>query len=89
MERSYPITFFSRICISHRNKKTQIIMYKPVNLGLPLLEISKIVMLEIWYHYVKPKYKENAKLCFIDTDRLKIYIKTNLPRDLRRNSKRG
>ena len=42
-------------------------MNKPVNLGLSILEISKIVMCELWYD-VKPKYKKKSKLCCMDTD---------------------
>ena len=43
-------------------------MNKPVYLGLSILEISKILMYEFWYDYVKPKYDEKAKLCYMDTD---------------------
>ena len=25
-------------------------------------------MYEFWYDYVKPKYGENSKLCYMDTD---------------------
>ena len=45
-------------------RKTQILMYKPVYLGLSILDLSKTVMHEFWYDYVKPKYGENVKLCF-------------------------
>ena len=48
-------------------KKTEIFMNKPVYLGLSILELSKIVMYEFWYDYVKPKYGEKAKLCYMDT----------------------
>ena len=51
-------------------------MNRPVNLGLSILELSKIVMHEFWYDYVKPKYKEKAKLCYVDTDSFIVYIKT-------------
>ena len=37
-------------------------MNKPVYLGLSILDLSKTVMYEFWYDYVKPKYDENAKL---------------------------
>ena len=52
-------------------------MNKPACLGLSVLEISKIVMYKFWYDYLKPKYREKAKLCYMDTDHLIIYIKTN------------
>ena len=32
-------------------------------------------MYELWYDYVKPKYDEKAKLCYMDT--VTVYIKTN------------
>ena len=44
-------------------KTTQIIMNKPVFSGLSTLEISKILMHEFWYDYMKLKYEEKAKLC--------------------------
>ena len=52
-------------------------MNKPVYLGLSILELSKTLMYEIWYDYVKPKYGEKVKLCYMDTDSLIVYIKTD------------
>ena len=49
-------------------------MNENVCLGLPTLELSKIFMYEFWYDYVKLKYDEKAKLCYMDTDRFKVYI---------------
>ena len=43
-------------------------MNKPVYLGLSILELSKILMYEFWYNYVKPKYGEISKLCYMYTD---------------------
>ena len=51
-------------------------MNKPVYLGLPVLEISKTLMYEFRYDYMKPKYNDNAKLCYTDTDSFIIHIKT-------------
>ena len=50
-------------------------MNKPV-LGLSILEISKIVMYEFWYDYVRPQYNEKAKLCYMDTDIFIAHVKT-------------
>ena len=50
-------------------------MNKPVHLGLSILDLSKILMYEFWYDYVKPKYDKKAKLCYMDTDRFTVYIK--------------
>ena len=43
---------------------------KPVCLRLLILELSEILMHEFWYDYVKSKYGEKAKLCYMDTDSL-------------------
>ena len=44
-------------------KKTKVKMNKPIYLGLSILEISKILMYEFWYDYMKPKYGTDVKLC--------------------------
>ena len=56
-------------------KKTKVKMNKPIYLRLSILEISKILMYEFWYDYMKPKY--NVKLCYMDTDSFVMNIKTN------------
>ena len=58
-------------------KKTKVKMNKPIYLGLSILEISKILMYEFWYHYMKPKYNDNVRLCYMDTDSFIMNIKTN------------
>ena len=55
--------------------KTELLMNKPMYLGLSILELSKILMYEFWYDYVKPKYGEKAKLCYMDTESFIVYIK--------------
>ena len=57
-------------------KKIKVKMNKPVYLGLTILEIRKTLMYEFWYDYIKPKYQDNAKLCYMDTDSFIINIKT-------------
>ena len=51
-------------------------MNKPVYLGLSILDLSKAVMYEFWYDYVKPKYGENAKICYLDTNSFVVYAKS-------------
>ena len=58
-------------------KKTNVKMNKPIYLGLSILEISKILMYEFWYDYMKPKYNNDVKLCYMDTDSFVMHIKTN------------
>ena len=43
-------------------------MNKPAHLELSILELSKIIMYEFWYDYVKPKYGEKKKICYMDAD---------------------
>ena len=57
-------------------KKTEIIMNKPIYLGLSILDIIKTLIYEFWYDYIKPKYGDRAKLCYTDTDIFVIYVKT-------------
>ena len=58
-------------------KKVKVKMNKPIYLGLCILEISKIIMYEFWYDYVKNKYGNKARLCYTDTDSFVINIKTS------------
>ena len=60
----------------------RILMNKPVYLGLLILDLSKTVMFELWYDQkyftlVKQKYGENEKLCYINTDRFIVHVKTD------------
>ena len=57
--------------------KTKVKMNKPIYLGLSILDISKTLMYEFWYDYMKPKYNDNVKLCYMDTDSFVMNIKTN------------
>ena len=56
--------------------KTKVKMNKPIYLGLSILEISKLLMYEFWYDYMKPKHGDNIKLCYMDTDSFIMNIKT-------------
>ena len=58
-------------------KKAKVKMNKPIYLGLSILEISKILMYEFWYDYMKPKYNDDVKLCYMDTDSFIMNIKPN------------
>ena len=59
---------FSKNLLAIEMKKTKVKMNKPVYLGMSILEISKTLLYEFWYDYIKPKYKDEAKLCYMDTD---------------------
>ena len=53
------------------------LLNKPVQLELSILELSKILVYKFWYDYVKPKYGEKAKLCYMDIDSLTVYVKAD------------
>ena len=57
-------------------RKVKVKMNKPIYLGLSILDISKITMHEFWYDYVKIKYEDKARLCYMDRDRFVVNIKT-------------
>ena len=63
-EPNYHTTkFFTENLLAIETKKTEILINKPVCLGLSILELSEILMYQFWYNYVQPKYGEKAKLC--------------------------
>ena len=43
---------------------------------MSILEISKTLMYKFWYDYMKLKYGDNVKLCYMDTNSFIMYIKT-------------
>ena len=76
-EPNYHTTkWFSENLLAIEMKKTKAKMNKPLYLGLSILEISKTLMYEFWYDYMKPKYGDNVKLCYMDTDSFIMHIKT-------------
>ena len=56
---------------------TQVKMNKPIFLAPSILEISKTVVYEFWYHCTNPKCQDKVNLCYVDTDSIMINIKTN------------
>ena len=76
-EPNYHTTkYFSENLLAIEMKKTKVKMNKPVYLGMSILDISKTLMYEFWYDYIKPKYQDRAKLCYMDTGSFVIHIKT-------------
>ena len=62
--------------IEMKKTKTKKKRNKPIYLGMLILDISKILMYEFWYDYMKPKYGNDVKLCYMDTDSFVMNIKT-------------
>ena len=57
-------------------KKTEVRINKPIYLGQAVLDVSKTLMYEFWYDYIKLEYGDKARLCYTDTDSLIIHNKT-------------
>ena len=58
-------------------KQVEVKMNKPIYLGQAILDISKTLMYEFWYDYIKPMYADKARLCYMDTDSFVMHIKTD------------
>ena len=58
-------------------KRRQILINKPVYLSVAILKISKIVIYEFCYDYLKPRSGEEAILSYMDTDSFIMWIKTD------------
>ena len=56
--------------------KREITMNKPVYLGQAILDLSKTLMYEFHYDYMRPKYTREVKLCYMDTDSFVYEIET-------------
>ena len=67
---------FNENLVSVHMKKTSLTMNKPIYLGMCILDLSKIIMYDFHYNYIKSKYADKAKLLFTDTDSLMYEIET-------------
>ena len=67
---------FSEDLIQIEMRKTKVPMNKPVYLGQAILDISKTLMYEVYYDYLKPKYRDKVKLCYMDRDSFILHIQT-------------
>ena len=69
--------FFTENLLAIEMKKAEILVNKPVCLGLSRLQLCKLLICKFLYDYVKPKYDEKAILCYLDTNSFIVYIKTD------------
>ena len=72
----HAIKWFSENFVAIEMRKAKVKMNKPIYAGMTILDISKALMYEFWYGYLKPKYGDKIKLCYMDTDSLILFIKT-------------
>ena len=67
---------FSETLVTMHMKRTSLTFNKPVYLGLSILDLSKAIMYEFHYDYIKPKYNDRVSLLYTDTDSLVYEIET-------------
>ena len=58
-------------------KKREIYKNSPIYLGQAIADISKMLMYEFWYDYLKPMYDRKIKVCYMDTDSYIFLVKTD------------
>ena len=68
---------FSEDLAAVNMKKTKLYLNRPIYVGFAILDLSKVLMYQFHYEYMKPKYDYKAKLLFTDTDSLCYEIKTD------------
>ena len=72
----HAIECFSENLAAIEMRKIKVKINKSIYLGMVILDISKMLMCEFWYRYLKPKYGDRIKLCYMDTDNFIFFIKT-------------
>ena len=70
-------TAFSDHLMAVEMRKTRVLMDKPILAGQAIFDKSKELMYEFSYDYLKPKYPNKIKLCYMDTDSFILDIKTD------------
>ena len=70
-------TVFDEHLIAVHMKRTKLVYDKPIYLGMCILDLSKTLMLEFHYDYIRKMYSDRAKLLLTDTDSLIYEIKTD------------
>ena len=54
--------------VATRKSKVTLTLNKPAFIGMCILQLSKILIYEFYYDYIKIKYRNNLKPLFTDTD---------------------
>ena len=83
------VTIFDENLVACHMKKTEVYFNKPIFVGQAILDISKTLMFDFHYNYIRKKYGDKAELLFTDTDSLMYLILTeDFYKDIKKDVKR-
>ena len=83
------LTIFDENLIAVQMKKTEVYFNKPIYVGQAILDLSKTLMFDFHYNYIRKKYDNKAELLFTDTDSLMYLIQTDdFYRDIKQDIKK-
>ena len=85
------VTIFDEHLVAVHMKKTEVYFNKPIYVGQAILDLSKTLMFDFHYNFIRKKYGNKAELLFTDIDSLMYLIQTSdfysdIKHDIRKNS---
>ncbi|KAJ8980867.1 hypothetical protein NQ317_008926 [Molorchus minor] len=79
-------SIFDENLVAVQLQKLKVVYDKPLYVGFSILDISKTIIYEFLYGYIKPMYGDDAIILYTDTDSLILEIFTdNVYDDIKRN----
>lgn len=72
----YRFKIFNEDLVGVENKKVKLLLNKPVYIGQTILDLSKLVMCDFYYNFMRKIYGNQIRLLFTDTDSLMYEIET-------------
>ncbi|XP_050516578.1 uncharacterized protein LOC126891446 [Diabrotica virgifera virgifera] len=79
-------SIFEENLVAVHMERLRVVYDKPLYVGFCILDLSKTVIYQFFYDYIKPMYKDDVTLCYTDTDSLILEINTdNVYNDIKNN----